>query len=175
MIPLSPTVRRQKPLVTTDYEKDVIKSIVSFYPKVRLHRILSVDEYSDTEREACWYTRDELHEIRKEVDETVEIIENEYINDAESFHATEEDYCRRGLEPETEHGSTLRWNRHFQAMNAVLEEQEIQRKDSCSDEEMIALAYSKLVSDAKLDAHVRGVNDASFALLYMADSWLKPR
>lgn len=144
---------------------------VSFYDRVRSRRAISLKEYTDAEKDACWYTRKEIGEIRMEANRTVDMMES----DGDNYMDEENHCCVRGLEHKIAHGSIVRWERQFQATNAVLVEQSLQRDAHFSDQDMISLAYSKLVDNAKRDAHVMGINDAQFALLYMADSLLKSK
>jgi len=92
---------------------------VSFHPYGELIEIDTLDEYSDEEIEACWYSEDEIEAARKEIQDTVRRL---------TRGPRRADDCPRGLESQLPsfHPSSRRLR--SDSIMAVLSEQFKQRQ-----------------------------------------------
>lgn len=100
-------------------EKDVLgeKRRVSFDPNSDLHSIEGVEEYSDEEKTAVWFTVEEIDEMRKQRRATIKLMEsaNKFIDDEKHYF--------RGLEFKTREGYRRKqWN-IIEAAMVVFDEQ----------------------------------------------------
>lgn len=100
-------------------ERDVLgeKRRVSFGPSDEFRSIEGVDEYSDEEKIAVWFTEEEIEEMRKQRRATIKLMEsaNKFIDDEEHYF--------RGLESKTREGYRRKqWN-IIEAAMVVFDEQ----------------------------------------------------
>jgi hypothetical protein len=103
---------------------------VSMNERVKVKLVLHLDDYTDEEFDACYYSPDEIAEIRQDVLRTVRLIEDE----AEMDH---EKYCRLGLERCTRKAKAERLLNRTTALVAVLQERSFQRWDGVKNEYML--------------------------------------
>jgi hypothetical protein len=122
MIPIQHVVHDR----TSDRTKTTRKS-VSFSPEVNNvpKHTLHIDDYTNSELVACWYSSNEYKKWTKEIKYIVGLIETkEYID--------EEHYSQRGLEHLTQEGKLARSTRLTDTVDAVLKQQCHQRREGVS-------------------------------------------
>ena len=98
------------------------KKSVSFSEQVKCRRTLHLNNYSEQEFSSAFMTSDDLERIRRDLVETVSLIER-------GAEIDEEETSRVGLEFYTRASLVRRKQTRFAAIDAVLEIQEIQRSE----------------------------------------------
>lgn len=125
---------------------------VSFSTGASIHlgAVLNIDDYTETERCECWYQLDEMREIRRDVKDTVALMNrnvpmhelsrfSDGMNDAD-IDAT---ITTHGLEGKTRAGKRHRKETRLASLAAVFDEQTLQEMDGVCDPTMIAMAYAE--------------------------------
>jgi hypothetical protein len=155
MIPIQHDVHDR----TTDGTKT--SASVSFSPEVKVHNLLHINDYTKVEMAACWYSLEEYKETKTEIKYIVGLIENKELID-------EEQYCQRGIvEYKTQAAKISRCKRRMDGINAVLNEQCLQRQEgvssSYSDGVRIYIVYREHIFKDQLEAYLRGMADEQIA------------
>ena len=125
---------------------------IHFSPTVEVRVTLHVNDYTDSERHATWYTCVDLKEIQDERLETIQAIINQnFVED--------DDHSARGLETPEE--KQQREENTLLAIDCVLEEQDLQNQEGIDDPDYIALLYQYccLCSHCTKIAHERALSD----------------
>lgn len=73
------------------------------------------------------------------------------------------EHCTRGLEYRTPEGSQKRQNNKWNAVEAVLDEQNRQREESINDDETLSSVYRSVAFQCQKEALERGLADAEEA------------
>lgn len=143
---------------------ELSKKSLHFAPKIKVNLIPLVFDYSEEEKQSCWYTAIEIRTIKAECAATVrKVIE-------EQKHLNADTECFRGLEYRTPDGMRKRiWNKQT-ALDAVLDRQDILWKLDKTDEgKSIALAYRKYSVSCQEAAHQLGLEDER--LIHSSSDW----
>lgn len=120
--------------------------------KVEKKRHFRVQDLSNDEKEAVWYTEGDTKIILAMAKVTVKMMmKGEPCDDI--------DYCSRGLEGKTPAGSKNRQKNKLRVRKALLEEQEIQREEGVLDPEYLAQVSIKYSKDVIAEAHMVALND----------------
>lgn len=129
--------------------------VVSFFPEVIMTETLHHKNYSDTERTACWYSKEEFAEARREFTRTLKLKkeqkENEFRHD--------EEHCFRGLEFRILDRALQRRNTRTEAWMAVFHEQAAQRHQGVRNEDVIAARYFLISRPCAFEAYNTGIQD----------------
>ena len=125
---------------------------VSFAQSVRVRTTISRSSYTKEERQACFYSDEESQQIQKKSLKIVEKME-------EGCPLFMSKYCTRGLEKHTRIAGRLRLQNRFDALLAVLNEQDQQRIDGICDDESISRVYSMVTCSCQLWANCVGLCD----------------
>lgn len=125
---------------------------VSFTAKVVVRRILSHADYSPEELLACWWQEEENRRITRECCKQIKKMES-----GGTFK--DKKYCSRGLESHTRLAGTTKTSNRRDAAEAVLLEQEDQRRMGVIDEEAISERYRDVSSSCQLWSGVVGLRD----------------
>ncbi len=138
---------------------------VSFSPEAAFHvdAVINLDDYSESERRDCWYQPGEMMEIRREVKETVALMNrNVPMNDMTRLSAEMsaagidvEEITTHGLEGKTKAGKRHRKDIRFASLSAVFDEQTSQDMDGICDPIMIARAYAEYTYPMQVAAFKR--------------------
>ena len=128
---------------------------VSFCETVRMKRTLHINDYTQREIEATWYSKADMEPIRREILQTVQLMESGRTADIDDVI-----YCQRGLEFRTEQGARLRQRNKDLSREAVLDEQDFQECSGYSDIEAIASVYVHSTYQCQVAAHILGLTDA---------------
>jgi hypothetical protein len=116
------------------------------------HKEIEFEMLDELERPVYWYTQEEYDYIRS-INSTI-VRMKKYGSFEES-----EDHTFRGLEHKLKEGFTIRRENKFNALNAVLEEQDRQYSRGQNKPEIIAEAYKMVSARAKDHAVVNGIKD----------------
>jgi hypothetical protein len=129
---------------------------VSFCASVKIRSSLHINDYTNSEVDNCWFAPEDYKEMKRETRHTVDLIERKIKFD-------EEEYCRRGVEHKTDEVTAVRWKERAAAIDAVMDEQDIQIDESICDPEMIAIVYTDRVYRSKMAAYLTAVSDEHIA------------
>jgi len=118
---------------------------------VHLGAVINIGDYSEDEKCYCWLQPDEMREIRREVKETVALMNNNIsINDT-----AYETMSTHGLEGKTKSGKRDRKKIRLASLAAVFDEQALQEMDGICDPNLIAIAYAECCFPMQVAAFVR--------------------
>ena len=136
---------------------------VTFAKTASMRLALHVNNYTDDEYDACWFTPEDYQQFKKEIIRTARIMDNS--NDRRLPKAL----CTRGVESKTKEGMKLRYKNVQTAKLAVLGEQMRQRiqsenNDNAVDvhdeqQQQIADLYSKYSESSTSVAYTKGLLD----------------
>jgi hypothetical protein len=111
---------------------------------------------------ALWYNRKALLEIQKEYEAVLFLIET-------GRPINEDHHASRGLEKRTEDGAWALYEITRDATNAVLIEQDRQKKLKCFDAEQIAIVYQMETNKTRQAAEEQGTRDAKEVEEYLQE------
>jgi hypothetical protein len=167
----------KKPRQSTFDEHNMPSSkSVSFSPLASVDIIMSIHDYTDEEIQACWYTFDEVSEIRRHNRHIVDIHRAAAVDQSVERLLDSEHFCERGLE-HCFPSYTRRENCKRHAIRLVMQEQyfaEINSSCDGTDEDkeaweaamrQLAHNYKRASHANKVAAMIRGFNDARAAKL----------
>ena len=126
---------------------------VQFYHSVYIRETLHLNNYSEEERHATWYTRNDAIKIRAEMKHTLDLLK------LGEFNGDSEQHCRRGLEYRIGKGASVRQYNKMKGLLAVLEEQENQNFEQRRDDKAIAVAYALATKHCVIEASNMGKMD----------------
>ena len=112
------------------------------------------NSYTDAERSLVWFTKEDYDIMRTEARHVIEAMEN--------GTSKLTNVCTRGLGHKTRDGAYRRKMVILDSICAVLIEQERQRNECCSDEELIRNAYVEISAKNALLALEQGQRDSLF-------------
>ena len=147
--------------------KTTTKKSVTFANMAKVKYTLRLDEYSDMEKHATWYTSEELRHVREEARQTVKAIASTatsvmMVVAADTCISNNTDkvrHCTRGLE----HRAPKLWARRKQlramARDAVLDEQDEQRIIGENDADRLCQIYQECTYQARCAAIIMGTSD----------------
>eukprot|EP00546_Thalassionema_frauenfeldii_P000715 CAMPEP_0178938772 /NCGR_PEP_ID=MMETSP0786-20121207/26515_1 /TAXON_ID=186022 /ORGANISM="Thalassionema frauenfeldii, Strain CCMP 1798" /LENGTH=239 /DNA_ID=CAMNT_0020617525 /DNA_START=6 /DNA_END=726 /DNA_ORIENTATION=+ len=131
------------------------RKVVSFFPEVIMTETLHHKNYSDTERAACWYSKEDFAEARREYTRTLKLKKEQKENE---FRQDEEN-CFRGLEFRILDRAIQRRNTRTDAWMAVFHEQAAQRHKGVRNEDVIAARYFLISRACAFEAYNTGIQD----------------
>mmetsp|Transcript_23346 Transcript_23346/g.66148 ORF Transcript_23346/g.66148 Transcript_23346/m.66148 type:complete len:207 (+) Transcript_23346:62-682(+) len=129
------------------------KKHVQFANTITVHPTLHIANYTQKERQATWYTRQDLQTIKLQRKHTISEMERSFMIISNSQH----DY--RGLESKTKEGSMKKRSNVTDALFAVLDEQDLQDEQNVFDPIRIAQVYMKYARKCQYVAQSRAIND----------------
>lgn len=132
------------------------RKAVSFFPEVIMTETLHHKNYSDTERAACWYSKKEFAEARREYTRTLIKLKKEQ---KENEFRQDEEHCFRGLEFRILDRAIQRRNTRTEAWMAVFDEQAAQRHQGVRNEDVIAARYFLISRACAFEAYNTGIQD----------------
>jgi hypothetical protein len=129
------------------------KPSISFNSNVLVNLTIHIEEYSDEEIAATWYSQHELTRSRSELTSTLLLMANG------NAMANSERLCSRGLECFTSEGRAIKKQRKEEARTAVFDEQDYQFENDIFDPEVIAHDYLNQTRKSQATATVVGFFD----------------
>jgi hypothetical protein len=135
------------PLPLTQKKKEVL-----FKANARARRCLHLNDYTDEEIAATWYSRAELDEVRREARLSVEIIA---AAGRGGMDLDLEEYCLRGIEFLNLEGAKHKMENKMAAWDALFDEQDLQLEDGTIDLEMLSMVYFDASYHSQLEAQER--------------------
>lgn len=127
------------------------KRSVSFSPSARGVLTIHRSEYTDEERAACWYSKNDFQGFKTDASFTVSLLETK--RDIGEKH-----YCKRGLETWTRAGAKFLLRNKVKAYRAVFQEQILQDVEG-PNEMILSAVYQEASQQAKLSAYLAAVSD----------------
>jgi hypothetical protein len=129
---------------------------VSFFPNVKVKRILHKKDYTKVELKACFHDKTDLLKIHRVAQSTVCLMEKEIFPKDDNYS-----YCIRGLEGNTYKGRREKLRIRLAALTAVIDEQEsFWREGVRICEPRVAEAYEKYAVKSSREAYMIGALDA---------------
>lgn len=110
---------------------------------------LHLNDYTDEERSATWYNREEFMDMKMHRRRIVQLMQ--------TGQAVDE--CTRGLENKTRDGSTIRQMDIFSSVGAVLDEQDTQEFSGTFNPEALAYVYTMYSHSSQRRAQERAMKD----------------
>lgn len=151
--------RSDQSVSTSTTEATEVVRFVSFAETASVRRTLSRDNYTEEERNSCWFTADEFVRIKRTSMALVAKMNSE--------SSSVSKYCTRGLEKHTRVLSCHRLKNRYDSINAVLDEQDQMLVEGVSsDGERISRVYAARTSSSQLWAHIVGLQDRREAEKY---------
>jgi hypothetical protein len=143
-------------VVKTCLEPRKAERAVSFCATVTFRSSLHINDYTNSEVGNCWFALEDYKKMKREIRYTVDLIER-------NIKFDEEKYCRRGVELKTDEARAVRREEMEEAIDAVMDEQDIQTDEGICDPEMIAIVYTDGVYRSKMAAYLTAVSDEHIA------------
>ena len=137
---------------TTDDTMTTRKTVVCFAPQVTTYPPVPTADFSQEELASLWYCKAEIAAIKQDCAETVRHMVNGELRETD-------EYTARGLEYRTPEGQKERQYYKLVALDAVLDEQEVQEEQEVTDENAIAVLYQVHSIPRQEAAHQRGIRD----------------
>eukprot|EP00538_Stauroneis_constricta_P005028 CAMPEP_0119571400 /NCGR_PEP_ID=MMETSP1352-20130426/44101_1 /TAXON_ID=265584 /ORGANISM="Stauroneis constricta, Strain CCMP1120" /LENGTH=240 /DNA_ID=CAMNT_0007621079 /DNA_START=397 /DNA_END=1119 /DNA_ORIENTATION=- len=141
--------------ISSNSNMSATKKTVTFHECVRVKKTIHINNYTDDEIDACWFSRQDMANIRQDIAAALQ--------SSSSSPSGPDAAEMRGLECRTEQGSQQRRRDRHESLSSVLDEQELQRHERQFDDEMIAAVYSDTTQQAQLRASVAGMLDYQVA------------
>jgi hypothetical protein len=127
---------------------------VAFSQTVSIRKTMHVNNYSDDEVDACWYSAYEFDRMRKDVRFAAKLLQNGMLE-----QDTADKCCRRGVEHLERKVKLQRIRNRSAASDAVFEEQELQREEGICEPEYIARVYKPPSASSQASAHAIALKD----------------
>ncbi|CAJ1942252.1 unnamed protein product [Cylindrotheca closterium] len=167
-IQLASTVPSKLETARSTVSSTMKKSSVYFSETVKVRYSLSLEDYSDEEYDACWYSSEEYQTIEKDLcRQFMKMEEGKILHDMKS--------CSRGLERYLTVNAFQKKESQRVARRSVLDEQTHQAELNQRDEEAIARLYNNVSSSCQMWAAVLGLRDQREAEKYIQDDDLETR
>ena len=125
---------------------------VTFLENHQVHSIQHLDDYTNDEIAATWYSGAEYADIKASYRSTIYLIE--------CNKSIPEGHTSRGLEYRTQEGAWARYENKRDAYNAVLDEQDAQWNKDVDDQDVISQIYLKHSTKCAKAARDLGHEDA---------------
>ena len=155
-------------VVSTETEETELEKFVSFASHATMYETIARQNYTQEEIKATWYSQDEYLQISKQCCKQIQ-----KMNRGERLR--DKKYCSRGLEAHTTIGLVTKMRNRAESIQAVLEEQEVQRiKEGIHDEDTIADLYNEVTSSCQLWARTVALRDQREAEAYLDDELAGP-
>ena len=138
---------------------------VSFNTKVTVRNTIHINNYSEEELSATWFSTNEFNAMKSEMKSTLKKMKR---NGGKSIPINDEDVVglsSRGLESLTPDGIAKKRIVRQNAIDAVLDEQYLQYREDDYDPEFNADSYSKKCRRSKAQARAKGRSDAVWVKL----------
>jgi hypothetical protein len=129
------------------------KRSVHFEERVRARKTIHLNEITDDEIDACWYSEQEFHDMRESVRIAAYLLDEGLL---ETDNAT---HCRRGAEAHAPLQSRLRRKMKLAVREAVFGEQAQQWEEGSFDPEFIAEVSALASSRSRYLARQVGLED----------------
>jgi hypothetical protein len=152
-IPHSPVKCEKRSAVRRNPRRKLV-----FNQVVNVRPIKHLDNMSDEEVNAIWFSREDFEDMKDSYAETVRMISKG------AFKGDDDEHCARGLEYRTREGAFKRKTNKWNALQAVLDEQDRQQRLGINDDELLREAYVEENLHCRLAALELGIQDQDDAL-----------
>ena len=134
-------------------------AVVSFSRRRRVRETLHRNEYTSTERSNCWYTSQELKQLRRMDRQEQKQRKRTFAADgsSEKDDDTGDSGCLRGLE-----SSVSKKEIRYAAIDAVMDEQDRQFESHLDDQEQLAEIYKKKTKGSATLARLLAQSDQEY-------------
>ena len=144
----------ERSCTTNSNTKKDERRVVSFSVNGRVKRTLHVNDYSDEEYRACWYSRQEMTRMRREVLTIAALMDAGWSSIIPGADSVERSINQMGLENRTSLGQRRLVEIRTLAWDSVFDEQERQRHFGypTDKQDAIAHAYREFTLDCQIKA-----------------------
>lgn len=142
------------------------RATVTFCPTARVRRTISLDDFTEDEIRACWYSEVEIFNSRAEIQQTIALV-------SRNIELDDVHHCRRGLETATGNTKKVKMQRRRTAVDIVLSYQEAAEEDVVEEEyykEKAAQEYSSYCKSSHIMAFMVGIADANEVRMYSSEN-----
>jgi hypothetical protein len=135
---------------------------VTFAETAKVRLTLHINDYSDDEIDACYYSREHFYGFKRDIKRTARMMQMKRKIDENVF-------CTRGLESRTHAGNKTRSTKRKASVCSVLMEQMKQFRSeeaegkNCYDDEKIAAMYAPFTRNSTTSAYLTGLSDEMVA------------
>ena len=133
-------------------------------------RVRHINDYRPSEKQNCWYTKQETRQMRDDVMNSIAALREVYSN-GNKTREPQDGIVRRGIECRMRESAEVRQAHKNQVTKAVLTEQQMQWDEGSNDPDYIALIYGRKCATSLREAQRRASRDAKEA----AVSWRRRR
>ena len=140
---------------SSSISNSTIRRTVTFRPLVSIQEGLHISDFTPSEKYACYYSREEYKEMRKDIRYVLKVYTNSphlFLKDSNS-----KNFCLRGLEDKLH--QQRQKDLRSAARLAVFSEQQIQQELCVTNESMIRNVYMEYSYRCAEDARQRGIDD----------------
>ena len=138
----------------------IAKKQVKFSEMVLVRSTIHLNDMTEEEIAQSWITRKEMDEIRKAI-----VLEIKYL----SFGLNSPGTTKRGLEYKTGKGSAKRKANRERALDAVLDEQDLQSLSMICDPENLRNVYLEVSQQCQFEAHELAMVDEREIMLIRSE------
>jgi hypothetical protein len=162
------STQRQCTIPATKALSPASRKAVTFAPEVSGILHLHINNFSNKEAEASWYTKDEFNLIRADAKFAATLLTKGLLT-----HDSDK-YCKRGLEFRTPEGAIRRIKNKNAAREAVLDEQQFFQEEKISyyhpdNVDYLAEVYSSYSRHCQKAAHELALQDEKDAHMILAE------
>lgn len=125
---------------------------VTFNEQVNIYITISLEEISETERRATWYSKGEYKEITQSSCRQIKSLDRGKL-------FKDKKYCSRGLESHTRMASLTKRRNYTLSHKIVFDEQARQKREGVYEVEYLAYLYHSVSSSCQIWANVVGLSD----------------
>jgi hypothetical protein len=145
---------------------------ISFKETVSVRPIAHMNDMTKSHIRAVWYEQSEFDEIKKRFLQTIRLMsfhENQIIVD----NNDDDNHCIRGLEYRTSEGAAIRQENKWNALNAVLDEQDRQRQLGTRNDKLLCQVYMRENRLSRLNALKLGILDEKAAKSVLSEQCME--
>jgi hypothetical protein len=132
---------------------DKPKKSVSFSESARMKKHIHINDFTQEEIDACWFTESELSQSRQEISYTIDLMTR-----GEDIDASK--YCTRGLECRTPQGAAIKVQTKIDAWDSVMDEQDRQFSLGINDVDSLSMVYIQSSWSCQVSAAAMACLDA---------------
>jgi hypothetical protein len=163
---MSPKACSQRPILVRELSANLIDNqkldqkrpsrAVSFDVDVKVFPVPHIHDFDEHQIDEIWWNPEDFRRFKANCKQIVRSMNREELDTTSSFAVflnEEQDICTRGLERFSASQCQVRAVRRFEATEAVLMEQSLQRDEDSYDPEYISTLYQKIAASSQVEAN----------------------
>jgi hypothetical protein len=188
---MSPKACTQRPVLVRELSADFDDQkldqkhpirAVSFDLVVKVFPVPHVHDFDEHQIDEIWWNREDFRRFKSNCKQIIRSMNREELDTASSvsvFLNEEQGICTRGLERFSASQCQVRAVRRFEATEAVLMEQTLQRDEDSYDPEYISTLYQEIAASSQVEANraARRYQREAFRLskIIFLETWIHSR